>query len=75
MFFLFLISLHVHIKRPYSFPLIIKKKKINNQYLTVLLCWGDLPRPRAMVLPLYLKLIVQFQDIVAIIDIKYPLAY
>ena len=23
MFFLFLISLHVHIKRPYSFPLII----------------------------------------------------
>ena len=35
MFFLFLISLHVHIKHPY------------NQYLTVLLCWGDLPRNRA----------------------------
>ena len=30
---------------------------INNQYLTVLLCWGDLPRPRAMVLPLYSKLL------------------
>ena len=24
MFFIFLISLHVHIKRPYRFPLIIK---------------------------------------------------
>ena len=32
---------------------------------------GDLPRPRAMVLPLYSKLIVQFQELVGIIDIKY----
>ena len=48
---------------------------INNQYLTVLLCWWGLPRPRAMVLPLYSKLIVKFQELVEIIDIKYPLAY
>ena len=37
------------------------------------MCWGDLPRPRAMVLPLYTKLIVQFQELVEIIDIKYLL--
>ena len=36
---------------------------VNNQYLTVLLCWGDLPRPRVMVLPLYSKLVVQFQKL------------
>ena len=48
---------------------------MNNQYLTVLLCWGDLPRPRAMVLWLYLKLRVQSQELVEIIDIQYPLAY
>ena len=42
---------------------------IDNQYLTVLLCWGNLPRPRAMILPLYSKLIVQFQELVEIIDI------
>ena len=37
---------------------------------------GDLPRPRAMILPLYnSKLIVQFQELVEIIDNKYPLAY
>ena len=44
---------------------------INNQYLTVLLCWcGGLPRPMAMVLLFYLKLLVQFQEFVKIIDIK-----
>ena len=48
---------------------------INKRYLTVLLCWGDLPRPRAMILLLYSKLIVQFQELVELIDIKYPLAY
>ena len=48
---------------------------INNQYLSVLLCWGDLPRHRAMVLPFYSKLLVQFQELVEIIDIKCPLAY
>ena len=42
---------------------------IDNQYLTVLLYWGDLHRPRAMILPLYSKLIVQFQELVEIIDI------
>ena len=57
MFFLFLISLYVHIKRPYSF-LLRNYLLFNNQYLTVLLCSGDLPRPRAMILPLYSKLIV-----------------
>ena len=41
----------------------------------MLQCWGDLPRPRAMVLPLYSKLIVQFQELVEIIDINYPFAY
>ena len=70
MFFLFLISLHVTCT--YKTSLLLS---INNQYLTVLLCLGDLPRPRAMVLPLYSKLIVQFQELVEIIDIKYPLAY
>ena len=54
---------------------------INNQDLTVLLCWGDLPRHRAMVLPFYSKLLVQFQALVEIIDIatvypfSSPLAY
>ena len=68
MFFLFLISLHVHIKRPYSFPLIIN--------IQLFCCaGGDLPRPRAIVLPLYSKLLVQFQELVEIIDIKYPLVY
>ena len=48
---------------------------INNQYLSVLLCWGDLPRRRAMVLPFYSKFIVQFQELVEISYIKFLLAY
>ena len=48
---------------------------INNQYLTVLLCRGNLPWHKAMVPPLYSKLSVQFQELVEIIDIKCPLAY
>ena len=43
--------------------------------LNLTLCGRDLPRPMAMVLPLYSKLIVQFQELVEILHIKYPLAY
>ena len=69
MFFLFLISLHVHIKRPYSFPLI---KSIFN--CSVVLGGFTSPYGQGSTV-IYSKLIVQFQELVEIIDIKYPLAY
>ena len=34
-----------------------------------MLCWEDLPRHGAMVLPFYSKLLVQFQELVEIIDL------
>ena len=69
MFFLFLIFL---CGLTYKTCLLLS---INTQYLTVLLCWGDLPRHRAIVLPFYSKLLVQFKELMEIIDIKCPLAY
>ena len=69
MFFLFLIFL---CGPTYKTCLLLS---INTQYLTVLFCCGDLPRHRAMVLPFYSKLLVQFKELMEIIDIKCPLAY
>ena len=47
---------------------------INNQYLTVLLCW-EIYLGLEPWFYRYSKLIVQFQELVEIIDIKYPLSY
>ena len=59
-------SLYFSYQRPYCFPLIIN-------ICSVVL--EGLPRHWAMVLPFYSKLLVQFQELVEIIDVKCPSAY
>ena len=69
MFFLFLIPLHVHIKRLYS------AIYIHTQYFNCSVVLGGFTSAKGHDSTLIFKVNSSLQEVVEIIDIKYPLTY